>query len=241
MLRKIKSKKLFEQVVDQITGQIMQGAYRKGDMLPSETELIKMTGVSRITVREALRVLAEVGIIETKKGKGSYVLADAEDIAGSGIDRSELQEYREAFLESSRARMMIEPYAAAHMARTATEEQIAHLERAAGAARSGGQIDSLDQFHLIIIQSLDNSLLMDFFESLLEIEESRPNIHLIPPAQQTRITADLAQQHVKIMKAIRDRDDEFAYFYMKEHCIYLTGVYEEFFDQFYYTGTVDDS
>ncbi len=68
--------KLYEKVVDQIKNMISSGAYHKGEMLPSEKDLIEMTGVSRITVREAMRVLKETGVIETKKGKGSFVLID---------------------------------------------------------------------------------------------------------------------------------------------------------------------
>ena len=233
MLRKIKNKKLYEQVVDQITNQIFQGIFQKGEMLPSEAELIKMTGVSRITVREALRVLAEVGIIETRRGKGSFVLVDAEDINGSRVDRNELLEYRNTFMESCKARTIIEPAAAAHMARTATGKQIEALERVIGGADSGQHMGALDQFHLIIMQSLGNTLLMEFFESLLKLEQGSPDIRLIAPEKQARITADLSRQHTKIMEAIRDHNEEFAYFYMKEHCLYLTGVYEEFFNQFY--------
>ena len=54
-------KKLYEQVLERIKGMIAQGTYQKGDMLPSEKELMEMMGVSRITVREALRLLSEAG------------------------------------------------------------------------------------------------------------------------------------------------------------------------------------
>ena len=50
--------KLYEQVLAQIESMILQGDFKKGDMLPSEKEIIDMTGVSRITVREALKKLS---------------------------------------------------------------------------------------------------------------------------------------------------------------------------------------
>ena len=71
MFQVVDRPKLYEQVVEQIKNMIVQGIYKKGDLLPSEKELIEMTGVSRITVREALRLLNEAGVIETHKGKGS--------------------------------------------------------------------------------------------------------------------------------------------------------------------------
>ena len=56
MLKKVTGTTLYEQVMDQIREMIVTGVYQKGDMLPSEKELMQLTGVSRITVREALRM-----------------------------------------------------------------------------------------------------------------------------------------------------------------------------------------
>ncbi|MGL5434175.1 MAG: FadR/GntR family transcriptional regulator, partial [Lachnospiraceae bacterium] len=67
MLNKVTGLTLYEKIVWELKNLIAQGVYRKGELLPSEKELMEMTGVSRVTVREALRILAEVGIIETKK------------------------------------------------------------------------------------------------------------------------------------------------------------------------------
>lgn len=80
MFQVVDRPKLYEQVVEQIKNMIVQGIYKKGDLLPSEKELIEMTGVSRITVREALRLLNEAGVIETHKGKGSFVVVDGSEL-----------------------------------------------------------------------------------------------------------------------------------------------------------------
>ena len=73
--------KLYTQVLEQVKSMIAQGVYKKGDLLPSEKELIEMMGVSRITVRKALQILSEAGVIETRKGKGSFVAVDASELA----------------------------------------------------------------------------------------------------------------------------------------------------------------
>ena len=52
--------KLYTQVLEQVKSMIAQGVYKKGDLLPSEKELIEMMGVSRITVRKALQILKNV-------------------------------------------------------------------------------------------------------------------------------------------------------------------------------------
>ena len=71
---------LSEQVVKTIERQIMSGVYRKGDLLPSEKELTENLGVSRITVRKALSILSEMGIMETSKGRGSVVTFSIENL-----------------------------------------------------------------------------------------------------------------------------------------------------------------
>ena len=61
-MRKLSSHPLYMQVFDQIKSSIRLGVYQKGQILPSEKELMEQTGVSRVTVRQALRMLAEAGI-----------------------------------------------------------------------------------------------------------------------------------------------------------------------------------
>ena len=61
MFKVVAGRKLYEQLVEQIKSMIAQGVYQKGSLLPSEKELMESTGVSRITVREALRILSQAG------------------------------------------------------------------------------------------------------------------------------------------------------------------------------------
>lgn len=92
--------KLYTQVLEQVKSMIAQGVYKKGDLLPSEKELIEMMGVSRITVRKALQILSEAGVIETRKGKGSFVAVDASELAPASMD---LKKYCESFVQATRA------------------------------------------------------------------------------------------------------------------------------------------
>lgn len=119
MFQVVDRPKLYEQVVEQIKNMIVQGIYKKGDLLPSEKELIEMTGVSRITVREALRLLNEAGVIETHKGKGSFVVVDGSELE-SGEEETEA--YNEQFINSTNARILLEPSVVKEIAVTATDE-----------------------------------------------------------------------------------------------------------------------
>ena len=95
--------KLYTQVLEQVKSMIAQGVYKKGDLLPSEKELIEMMGVSRITVRKALQILGEAGVIETRKGKGSFVAVDASELAPASMD---LKKYCESFVQATQARLL---------------------------------------------------------------------------------------------------------------------------------------
>lgn len=66
-------KALFEQLKDTIIQKIAEGEYKKGDKLPSERELSKMYGISRVTVRQSLNELVQSGVIVKKQGKGNFV------------------------------------------------------------------------------------------------------------------------------------------------------------------------
>lgn len=64
---------LYEQICNNIRETIASGKYKPGDLLPSEAEYQKAFGVSRITVRRALKVLCEQGILRGVQGKGTYI------------------------------------------------------------------------------------------------------------------------------------------------------------------------
>ena len=237
MLKKIQdTTPLYEQVVEQIKSMIVQGIYKKGDMLPSEKELIQMTGVSRITVREALRMLAEVGMIETRKGKGSFVLVDQENLVSSEADKEQKQEYQTFFINSSKARLVLEPGIAREAAINADEDDIAAIEKTLEVRKGGRSLES-SGFHYAVARAAKNPLLLEFMNSLLETEEQaelrfQAVLRLATPEHQKRTSAELVNQHRKILEAIRNHDPEFAYFYMMEHTRYLLHSYEEYFEWF---------
>lgn len=235
MLKKVTGTTLYEQVMDRIRDMILQGVYQKGDMLPSEKELMQMTGVSRITVREALRMLAEVGIIETRHGKGSFVLMDAEALLPDTATAEQQLKYRQRFLTSNQARLLLEPELARQAAKNATPEDLAQMEAALknrkGKHASGES--SFDEFHWAVAKAAGNPLLLEFMEHLLELDrQGRSAFRLALPEDQKRTSTVLGDHHRKIFEAIRDGNAEFAYFYMKEHTLHLLTSYEEYFQRF---------
>jgi DNA-binding FadR family transcriptional regulator len=88
MFRAAKQSRIFQDIVDQIQEAILDGRFKAGDMLPSERELKEMFQTSRGTLREALRVLEQKGLIEIKLGVGGGAMiksADTDQI-GESLD-----------------------------------------------------------------------------------------------------------------------------------------------------------
>jgi GntR family transcriptional repressor for pyruvate dehydrogenase complex len=79
MFSPIKNTKVYEQVIDQIKDMIDKGVLRKGDKLPSERVLVEQLNISRTSIREALRALEVIGLIECRQGEGNYIKASFED------------------------------------------------------------------------------------------------------------------------------------------------------------------
>lgn len=79
MFSPIKNTKVYEQVIDQIKAMIEEGTLKKGDKLPSERNLVEQLQVSRTSIREALRALEVIGLIECRQGEGNYIKASFED------------------------------------------------------------------------------------------------------------------------------------------------------------------
>lgn len=75
----IKNTKVYEQVINQIKTMIQDGTLKRGDKLPSERDLVEQLGVSRASIREALRVLEIVGLVECKQGEGNFIRSTFQD------------------------------------------------------------------------------------------------------------------------------------------------------------------
>ena len=217
---------LYEKLLKELKGQIVSGAYQKGDLLPSEKELIETYGMSRITVRKTLSILAEMGFIETSQGRGSVVLFSPENSKSTDDFKKAVDEYYHDFMSSSEIRLLLEPEIARKAALTASREQVAHLK---AAMKGTGDSVEVDEFHRAIAEILNNQKLNDMMEELFIFENSKASIGTIQPERQDEISKVVEMHHQKIYEAIRDRNPEFAYFYMKEHTLYMKDAYEEYF------------
>ncbi len=166
----IKTKKIYEEIVDQLRELIHTGAFSPGDQLPPEREMAAMLGVSRASVREAVVVLQALGILTVKPGEGTYVSAsmNSETIEPLALILSVEQN---SLLQLMEVRRILEAEAAALAALRATREDrqkmVAVLDDMRATAERHEQGVEFDLFfHFTIAEATKNPLLRRIIKTL---------------------------------------------------------------------------
>lgn len=161
---------------------IADGALRPGDRLPSEGELCERLGVSRGSLREAIRMLAALGVLETRHGSGSYVgeLRAADLIGSLSLTVGLLP--MAGVLELTELRRVLEPHAAALAAARIDDDTVAVLDGILTEIEASDDFEEhsrLDHaFHMTISEVAGN----DALTSLIEVLRSRSRAYRIPDA-----------------------------------------------------------
>jgi GntR family transcriptional regulator, transcriptional repressor for pyruvate dehydrogenase complex len=133
----IKTRRAFDDIIDQIREQLRAGALKPGDKLPSERDFAVQLGVSRNTVREAVRMLEIAGLVTLKKGAtgGAFITSDNTDaLTQSLIDGLALSNFSIADLVN--ARIALETTIARQAATEVSSDDIAELRDLVGEAQS---------------------------------------------------------------------------------------------------------
>lgn len=161
---------------------IADGALRPGDRLPSEGELCERLGVSRGSLREAIRMLAALGVLDTRHGSGSYVSElRAADLIGSLSLTVGLLPMA-GVLELTELRRVLEPHATALAAARIDASTVEELGRLLDEIEAGADFEDhsrLDHaFHMTIAEVAGN----DALTSLIEVLRSRSRAYRIPDA-----------------------------------------------------------
>ena len=209
IVNKLSSNPLYEQVFNRIKDSVRSGEYKKGDLIPSEKELMELMGVSRVTVRQALKMLSDSGIIETRKGKGSIVAVDWKSILDPGELRDQAETYWHLFEQSTLARRVIEPSIAKQAAIMATEQDIRQLEYAfehdsetAEQAEPSIRIQKgtgLQSFHGCLWEILRNPLMKQIWEATVPPSNAITALPLIVPVRQESYKAEIISPRVTFL------------------------------------------
>ena len=219
--RQIQRATVSDAIVDQLRGLITNGTLKPGDRLPSERELCKRFGVGRTSVREALKPLITMGILEGRGGSGTFVAAE------SGQFRKPLQWGLLGDLQSQddlvETRHMLETNAAHWAALRATAENLAAIE-----ATVQGMADDLDNlakfqefdanFHFEIARAAQNKMLYRLVNVIRgQIQTWIGERLALSPDRVDILSRTSLEQHREILVAIRSGDGDAARRAMDHH------------------------
>ena len=162
-----------EEVVRQLRALMEREVLRTGDRLPSERELAKQFGVSRVTVRQALSVLQAMGLIESRIGNGTFARAGHKALSVTDLAPA-LRVAQGNLTEQLELRRLIEPQVACLAAERATAADLDDLLRyislqEARLAQGVPFVEEDGAFHLAIAQATKNSLLVKMVEGIQEL------------------------------------------------------------------------
>jgi GntR family transcriptional repressor for pyruvate dehydrogenase complex len=217
-----KHRNLAQGVVAYISEAIQSGSLHPGDKLPTESEIMRIQGVSRTVVREAMSHLQAAGLVETRHGIGTFVLEPAASSA-LGLDPATVVTMRDvlAILE---LRISLETEAAALAASRRTGAQLQQLRETLdgflAAARSGQETVAWDmQFHLTIAKASSNRYFHDILSHLGTniIPRARINSAKLTQDDPSNYMDRVSREHEDIFNAIFRQDPESARAAMRTH------------------------
>lgn len=186
---------------------IIENGMQPGDRLSSETDIAQMFGVSRSTVREAIKLLTAENVVEIQRGKGTFITMQPGLVKDPlGLDFTNQAKLLDNLLET---RMMIEPQIAFLAAQRANETNIAQLAQIIEKVKVIGSNKRNHTphdvaFHKAIAECTQNDVLHRILPIICESIQEGYLITVNVPGSYERAI----QSHINIFEAIRDRDPE---------------------------------
>lgn len=222
-LETIPRSRVYAKVAEQLQSHIIN-TLKPGDMLPPERELVQMFGVSRSTIRDAIRRLETVGLLEPRQGVGTVVREVSVDTVVRPVANVLLQK-RKGINELLDVRMIIEPALAARAALHASPGQIAELhailERQDEKVRRGELATEEDSaFHYAIALAADNSVMLKLVHVLMDVSRETRERSLQFGGRQEKSLAG----HRRILTAIEQGDAAAAKAAMRRHLLEIEKI-----------------
>lgn len=218
MYAPIQATRIFEQIATQIEQQILRGDLRTGDRLPTERELAEQFRASRTAVREAMKTLAQKGLVDMRPGRGTIVIDGTSSALRDSLNRTMRVNHSRSGTELVEVREILEPEIAALAAARATDADIADLQVAvatmdAHLTDADAFIAADNRFHQILANATNNTLILTLIHPIVELlSEQRKQIFGVDGGPQR------GQQHHKaLLDAVRHRDPEAARTAMQAH------------------------
>ncbi len=216
----IHSSKVFERVAEQIEKRILDGELRKGDRLPTERELAEQFRVSRTAVREAMKILAQKGLVDMRPGRGTIVIDGASAAMQNSIGLMMKLKLGEIGGSDSLVefRTILEVEIAALAAARTTEKEISAMRMAIDAMDESlndadAYIAADNIFHEALAQATQNALIIILINSIVNLlSEQRKQVFEVEGGPQRGQI-----HHRRILESVIRRDPEAARAAMRSH------------------------
>lgn len=199
-------KSLSQQVADDIYHMIVNdNSFTPGSQLPNENDLSQQLGVSRATLREAIRTLVSQGILDVYRGKGTFIASDVKVLAD--FEMGDFDSKRVRLRDLYETRLMFEPPMTAFACQRATDKEIEHILQLGAEVEqyihAGKDRTEADQaFHQAIVMAAHNDFLLRLIPVVNRaIAES---ISFNPDDQ--ILAEDTLRDHALVMEFLRKRD-----------------------------------
>jgi GntR family transcriptional regulator, transcriptional repressor for pyruvate dehydrogenase complex len=222
MYAPIQSVKVFERVAVQIEKRILDGDLRIGDRLPTERELAEQFQVSRTAVREAMKILAQKGLVDMRPGRGTIVVDGARAAMENSIGL--LMKMMSSEVGSAEnlveVRAILETEIAALAAARATEKEIAAMREAIRVMDeslddANAFIAADNSFHEALAQATQNALIFTLLNSIVHLlSEQRKQIFAVEGGPQRG-----QMHHRRILESVVRRDPAAARMAMMSHLL----------------------
>ena len=202
---------------EQLISYVVHGEWKAGDRIPPERELCQQLGIARTSLREALKAMELIGMLDSRVGDGTFVCPRSEFLsrpllwAFTGTDEAELRDIMEA-------RVLLETDLAGLAAERGSEEEIAAIGNAVvsmrGSLASGASMMESDMaFHLAVAAAAHNAVLKNAVQLMRNLMRQWIYLKLMIP----HVPQHVLQQHEAIYDAIGRRDCEAARLTMRKH------------------------
>ncbi|MGA2902219.1 MAG: FadR/GntR family transcriptional regulator [Candidatus Korobacteraceae bacterium] len=207
--------KVYQAVARQLERHITE-RLKPGDLLPPERQLVQMLGVSRGSVRDAIRSLELKGLLEPRQGVGTVVRSPGAGAANPLADA--LLEKRKLVAELIDVRKMIEPHLARRAALHASHDEIAEMEdilarQEAKLRRGELAVEEDSEFHYSIALASNNSAILKVVDVLMDLLRETREHSLQGKGRQEKSLAG----HHRILSALKRQDGAAAELAMLRH------------------------
>lgn len=228
----IATRKIYQYILEQFVGLVSTGALKPGDKIPSERELAESFQVSRPSVREALRVLEIIGLIDIQPGGGAYL---KEMELGPFISVvAPLLFSRERFdLELLEFRELIENRAVELIPMPVPQQALEPMERAIGSMERALQLQDPEagaladiEFHRSLLLASDSFILQKVLELVVSLFEHAIRGGRAVVLEKHEDAQQLLQDHRDIYRALAQADHETAKRLLAQHFRMIRGLYE---------------